>query len=50
MIASQFDPRDNILDRLILGWVHHPMGPLILERCVERLRTSAVPAHSRVPH
>ena len=32
MIVSQLDPQGNILDRLVLRGIHHPMDPLILER------------------
>ena len=50
MIVSQLDPRGNILDGLVLRGVHYLVDPLILERGVEGLRLSVVPAHPRAPH
>ena len=50
MIVSQLDPRGNILDRLVLRGIHHPVDSLVLERSVERLCPSIVPAHSRTSH
>ena len=50
MIVSQLDPRGDILDRLVLGWIHHSVDPFILERGIERLRPSTVPAYPRTPH
>lgn len=50
MVVSQLYPRGNIPNRLILREVHHPMDPLILERGIERLRPSTVPAYPRTPH
>ena len=49
-IVSQLDPRGNILDRFVLRGIHHSVDSLVLERSVERLCPSVVPAHSRAPH
>ena len=50
MIASQLDPRGNIVDRLVLRGIHHSVDSLVLESSVERLCPSVVPAHPRAPH
>ena len=43
MIASQLDPRGNIVDRLVLRGIHHPVDPLILQCGVEGLRPGTHP-------
>ena len=43
MIVSRLDPRGNILDRLVLRGIHHPVDPLILQCGVERLRPGTHP-------
>ena len=50
MIVSQLDPRGNIVHCLVLRGIHHSVDSLVLERGVERLCPSVVPAHPRTPH
>ena len=50
MIVSQLNPRDNITDRFPSRGVHHPVGSLILQGSVKRLRPGIVTAHPRTLH
>ena len=49
VIVSLLDPRGNIVDRLALRGIHHPMHPFVLERGIEGFRPGIVPAHSGTP-